>query len=223
MKSRRMPRIVLADDHPLFLAGVRAILAEMPWVAAVGQTEQGDQVLELVGKARANLVLLGLGVRGITNVEVIRRLRQAHANVPAIVFTSFERPSCVEPLLKAGARGCLLRHAPSNDLERAIERVHRGGTFYSPEIAAGLLENHVNAGATASSRAWLTAREREVLTLVANGFTNKRIASELGISERTALSHRENLMAKLGLHSVATLTRLAVAEGLVPFEFRVMD
>lgn len=190
-------------------------------MAVVAETDQGLDVPRLVEETRANLVLLGFGVRGMTSLEVVRRLPLARTKVPTIVFTTFDHAAYVEPLVRAGARGCLLRHAPSSDLVRAIELVHRGGTFFSPEIANALFQISPAARAGGMARTALTHREREVLAMVADGLTTKQIASGLGISERTALSHRENLMSKLGLHNAATLTRHAVAQGLVPLQFPV--
>lgn len=216
MKPSRPVRVIIAEDHPIFLAGLRSTLIGIGACSILAATDDGARALELSAEMRPEVLVVGLTLRGLASLEVVRRLTRSKAKTVAIVFVSHDAPGFVRQLMKAGARGCLLRHAPPGDLLRAIDIVRRGGTFMSPEIASAFFAANGAGIARPFEGSILTPREIEVIAMVADGHTTKRIAQELKLSPRTVLTHRENLMQKLGIHNVAGLTRHAVAHGIVP-------
>lgn len=216
-------RIVVADDHAVVRQGIRRVLDDEPGFVVVGEAATGGEVLAAIESTDPDVVLLDLGMPEMGGLDVLRRLREADGPSPRIlVLSMYDEAEYVLRAVEAGADGYLLKdEAEPTMLRTAVRAVHAGGSYFSSTAAAALARSLRQTGDGAPEPdplAELTDREREVLALIASGQTNREMAAELGISRRTVETHRENLMRKLEIHSVAGLTRLALEQGLLDDE-----
>jgi DNA-binding NarL/FixJ family response regulator len=210
-------RIVVADDHALVREGIRRVLDEEPGFEVVAEAADGREALARVQELEPDVVVLDISMPGLSGLDVARRLREEHPEVRALILSMHDDTEYVLRAVRAGAAGYLLKDdAGPQLLRQAVRAVHAGDSFFSPAVASRLTDA-LRADPTASEDPLeaLTGRELEVLRLVTGGRSNKQIATELGISRRTVESHRESLMRKLGIRSVAGLTRFALEHGLL--------
>jgi two-component system nitrate/nitrite response regulator NarL len=208
-------RILLVDDHPVVRKGIGFCLARHQRLVIVGEAADG---LEAVAKAKAllpDIVLLDIDLPQMSGLAVADVLRKELPEAKVLILSMHQRAEFLPRILQCGARGYVLKEASPEELVRAIETVNAGECFFSPEIARLALNQFVGGSGPGPELAELTNREREVLVLIAEGLSNKDISNRLGIGVRTAETHRERIMRKLGIHSVAGLTRFAIAKGLV--------
>lgn len=215
MSPAKETRVVLADDHTLVRAGVRRILEAQSGMKVVGEVADGGAALELLGREKADVLVLDLSMPGMDGFETLRHARATHAALKVLVLSMHADPEYVARAVRDGANGYLLKDSAVQDLVRAIETVCDGGVYYSPEVQRELTEMVRGRSVPAGPLDELTAREREVLHCIAEGLATKAIAEKFGISARTVETHRANLMRKLAVHSVAQLVRIAIREGLV--------
>ncbi|HTF48647.1 MAG TPA: response regulator transcription factor [Pseudonocardia sp.] len=201
--------VLLVDDHELVRAGLRTFLELQPDMTVVGEAASGEQALALVAGVRPDVVLLDLVLPGMSGVETARRLRFAHPEVKVVVLTSFAGQDSVLPAVRAGVAGYLLKDVGPAELAEALRSVHAGGSPLHPTVAATVLRQ-VNSGVDP-----LTPREREVLRLIARGLSNRLIARELVLSEKTVKTHVSAVLAKLGVADRTQAALLAVRDGLV--------
>ncbi len=201
----RALKVILADDHAIVREGLKLLLSTMEGVDVVGEAADAAAVLAQLVANDADLLVLDLGMPGIAGVQFIRDLRGAHAKLRILVLTANVEPRMVTAALEAGADGYLTKHGDAAEIGLAIAAMRDGRPYISP--ATGAVSQSL-------SPIPLTRREREILTLIANGTTTPEIAARLGISPLTARKHRENLMRKLSLHNAAELTAYAVRLGL---------
>jgi len=206
-----MIRIVVVDDHPIVRQGLVATLDDETDFQVVGAASSAEEAVTLVGQQRPDLVLLDLELPGMSGVEAIPRLREASPSTRILVFTAYDTDERVLSAVRAGAGGYLLKGAAVTEITSAIRAVAGGGTALAPSAAAKLADA-VRAPRGAGP---LTAREREVLRLVAQGFPGKQIAGALGISERTVKFHTASLIRKLGADNRAQAVALAAQRGLL--------
>jgi len=209
-------RLLLCDDHRLFRAGIKAVLREQPGLDVVGEAEDGRAALEQVARLHPDVVLMDIEMPRLDGFEATRRITRAHRGVRVLILTMYAEERLVARCLEAGASGYVLKDVPVSELAYAIEAVARGERYLSP----GAIDKVIGARGLPldPSRTrfdLLTGREREVLAGIAKGLTNKEIASELGISHRTVETHRESLMKKLGIRTVAGLTKFSLEAGLL--------
>ena len=205
-------RIAIADDHAIVRAGLRALLACHEDMHLVGEACDGVEAVEIATRHEVDVLLMDLGMPRMDGVEAIRRVTALRPATRVVVLSMHAGPEHVRPALRAGARGFVVKGAGLGDLVTAIRAVHAGERFLDATAAAAVRESDAEP---ADELASLTAREREVLRLVALGHTNKSIAGELELSPKTVDAHRTNLMRKLGIHDAPGLTRLAMRRGLV--------
>jgi DNA-binding NarL/FixJ family response regulator len=205
-------RILLADDHPVVRDGLAAMLGTQPDFQVVGEAGNGAEAVAEAGRLRPDVVLMDLEMPSLDGIEAIRRLRAADPAVQVVVLTAFDTDERILGALQAGAQGYLLKGAPRAEIFAAIRAVSAGGALIPPVVASKLLRQ-VRA---AESPDALTAREREVLGLVAAGLANREIAARLSISERTVKFHVSALLAKLGARNRTQAARLARDRGLIP-------
>jgi DNA-binding NarL/FixJ family response regulator len=201
--------VLLVDDHELVRAGLRTFLELQPDMTVVGEAASGEQALALVAVVQPDIVLLDLVLPGMSGVETVRRLRQSHPQVKVVVLTSFAGQDSVLPAVRAGVAGYLLKDVGPAELAEALRSVHAGGSPLHPRVAATVLRQ------VTSDVDPLTPREREVLRLIARGLSNRLIARELVLSEKTVKTHVSAVLAKLGVTDRTQAALLAVRDGVV--------
>jgi DNA-binding NarL/FixJ family response regulator len=209
-------RILLADDHAILRAGLRALLEFQPGFMVVGEAENGRQALRLTRERTPDLVLMDVSMPDLNGIDAARQLRSDHPEVKVLALSMYSNRQFIEGMLAAGVSGYLLKDCVMDELIDAIRTVARGQTYLSPKIAGTVVRGYLDrlSNGEPSPGGLLTAREREVLQLVAEGFATREIAERLHVSPKTVETHRRNLMDKLNLHSVAELTKFAIREGI---------
>jgi DNA-binding NarL/FixJ family response regulator len=209
-------RVLLVDDHAVVREGLRAFLELQDGIEVVGEAQDGEQALEQAGQLTPDVILMDLVMPRLDGVAAMRRLRAAESRARVVVLTSFLDDERLLPAIQAGAAGYLLKNAEPTELARAVRAAYAGETIIDPTVAARLV-SALTRGATAArgDADRLTRREREVLTLIAQGRSNKRIALELGISEKTVKTHVGHVLEKLGVADRTQAALLAVRDGLV--------
>lgn len=209
-------RAVLADDHALVRAGIRSLLERIPGVTVVGEAETGLDALALIGAHQPDLALIDIAMRGLNGLEVAARVARDWPEVRVIILSMHANEEYVAQALRAGAVGYLLKDSAAVELDLALDAASRGETYLSPAISrtviSGYLARYSTGGGAASP---LTPRQREILTLVANGKSTKEIAHTLDLSVKTVESHRAQLMERLDIHNVAGLVKYALHVGLI--------
>lgn len=209
-------RVLIADDHAIVRQGLRTFLELQEDVEVVGDVADGEQAVAAALELAPDVVLMDLVMPGVDGVEAIGRIAQRSPATRVIALTSFLDDDKVLPAVRAGAAGYLLKDVGPADLVRAIRTVHAGEALLHPAVAARLMEEVAGPRARgAEDGAGLTARERDVLTQIARGLSNKRIALELDISESTVKIHVSNVLRKLGVTDRTQAALYAVREGLV--------
>ncbi|WP_334159221.1 response regulator transcription factor [Oryzomicrobium sp.] len=195
-------RVVIVDDHPLVRDGVRACLEASPHLRVVGEAGDAVAAEQLILAERPDLALVDIGMRGESGIDLIARLRRQEVPTRLVVLTMYDNPEYVAEAMRAGARGYVLKDAPSDEIFAAIDAVQAGGCYYSAGVDPV-------AGSGHPAGPLLTHREKEVLALIAEGLNNKRIASALGMSVRTVETHRLNIKRKVGIEGTAALLKYA--------------
>ncbi len=211
-------RVLVADDHAVVREGIRNVLSAPHGFAVVAEAEDGAQTLALAEAHRPDVVVLDISMPDGSGLEVAAKLRRTVPKSRVVILTMHDRGEYVLEAVRAGGHGYVLKDVAPDELRDAVRAVHRGEEFFSPRVAATLsaaLRRELAHEHRQGLVEGLTPREREVLTLVASGKTNREIGAELGISPRTVESHRESLVKKLEIRTVAELTRFAVESGLV--------
>jgi DNA-binding NarL/FixJ family response regulator len=209
-------RVVLADDHPMFRYGLRAVLDGAEEVTVVGEAADGEQLLTLVEQARPDVVLTDLAMPGLDGVTATRRLLQRHPELGVLVLTMHEDDEMLFSALRAGARGYLLKGADKAEILRALQAVAAGEAVYGAAVARRIVAFFTGAQQHYTARVFpgLTTREREVLELVAAGYGNHEIARRLVLSEKTVRNHVAAILLKLEVADRATAVAKARDAGL---------
>jgi len=218
METRR--KIVIAEDHTILRAGLRALLSGQNGLEVIGEAGDGREAIRKVDTLQPDLLLIDLSMPKLNGIDAIREIKSQHPEIKIIVLTVHKSEEYIIAALQAGANGYMLKDASQNELLLAIDYVINGKTFLSPSISDKVVDAVLNTdkkdkpGVAFDN---LTAREREILKLVAEGNTNKKIAEHLCISLKTVEKHRSNLMQKLDLRNTAALTAYAIAKKMVDF------
>lgn len=210
-------RIVIADDHTVVRQGIRGVLEEVEGLEVVGEAGDGDQALELCSTLGPDLVVLDVNMPGRSGLEVAQALRDAGDPVRVLILSMHDDPEYVLQAVRAGADGYVLKDAAPAELRDAVVAVHEGREFFAARVTHQLsvgLRQEIETEQVRSRLDSLTKRETEVLLLIADGLTNREIGDRLGISPRTVETHRERVMGKLRIRTVAGLTRFVVEHGL---------
>lgn len=217
MKGQSRIRLLLVDDHPVVRKGICSCLARQPEFEVVGEAADGLEALRQVAALTPDIVLMDLNMPRMGGLEATKRLHAEHPQVKVLILSVQGDKPTVTQIIRSGACGYVLKDTPTEDLIHAIRVVHRGDAFFSPNVARLLLNQYITetAGAGDGPLRQLTAREIEVLTLIAEGLSNKEAASQLNVSVRTVEAHRERIMRKLNLRSVVGLTKFAIQQRLV--------
>ncbi|MDX2263187.1 MAG: response regulator transcription factor [Gemmatimonadales bacterium] len=208
-------RVAVVDDHAVVREGIRRVLEGEPGVVVVGEGANGDEALALVAAEHPDVLVMDVAMPGKSGLQVAAELHRQGSTTRVMMLSMYDQPEYVLESVKSGARGYLLKDSPPAELRRAVRAVFEGEQYFPPAVAARLTDAlRVPVPRVAATEA-LTPREKEVLIGIATGETNKEIAARLGISHRTVETHRESLMAKLDIRTVAGLTKLALEEGLI--------
>ncbi len=209
-----MKRLIIVEDQ----TAVREMLAEIlrldPNYQLIGESGDGQSAVNLCLEAKPDLLILDAKLPGLNGVDILRRVAKKLPNMRVLVFSGYENPVLVREMLEAGAHGFVEKTAGLVEFKKGLETVANGGTYFGPAVAALLRDVVANPDASSASD-FLTDREREILQLVAESHSTREIAAKLGISVKTVDNHRTNLMRKLNLHDVASLTRYALEVGLI--------
>ena len=209
--------VLLADDHMIFREGVRSLLELEAGITVVGEAEDGRETVRLAHKLRPEVVVMDIAMPLLNGLEACQKISVSLPRTKVLILSAHGDDEYIERMTQVGARGYLIKQTSAHLLAVGIRTLHAGGTFYSPDIAKHLRANYgpANGKLRKNDISRLTAREREVLQLVAEGKANKQIASELKISIKTVEKHRQTLMDKLAIHETAGLTRYAIASGVI--------
>jgi DNA-binding NarL/FixJ family response regulator len=219
-------RILIADDHEVARSGIRAVLENHPGWEVCGEAKDGRESVELAASLKPDVVLLDIGMPNLNGLEAARQILAVTPKVAILILTMHDSDNVVREVLRAGARGFVLKSDAGRDLVSAVEALQSQRTFFTTRVSQMVLNGFLDRDGHAHSDIRklerkdtagevLTSREREVIQLLAEGKTSKEVAVTLNLSVKTAETHRTNLMRKLGLHSVADLTRYAVRNGIV--------
>jgi len=198
--------------------GLQTCLAKRANLKVVGEAADGDEALCKARELAPDVVLMDISMPGMNGLAVTEVLRKEAPDMKVLVLSVHSNKDYIFRVIQAGAHGYVSKEAPPDELLRAIESVYSGEPHFSEDIARAALNEFVSSGGKKEPFAQLTSREREVLVLIAEGQSNKEIADKLGIGVRTIETHRERIMRRLGIHSVAGLTKYAIANGLISLE-----
>lgn len=214
-------RILIADDHAVLRAGLRMLVGAQADMEVVGEAADGDEAVRRVLETRPDVALLDITMPGIGGIKAIERIRQEAPETRVLVLTMHDVPAYLRSVLAAGGSGYVVKRAADTELLSAIRAVHRGRTVLDPTLAVRVVQRGLGRraatgalGATGAPVSPLSQREREVLDLVAQGYTNQQIADRLGLSVKTVETYRSRLVEKLGLRSRADLVRYALDSGV---------
>ncbi|MBV9224797.1 MAG: response regulator transcription factor [Acidobacteriaceae bacterium] len=211
--SDRAINILLADDHTIVRQGLKLILSSHPDLRVVGEAANGKEAVELAAKLKPDIVLLDVAMPELNGIEATRKMVEANSRLRVLVLSMHKEAVYVREILRAGARGYILKDAIDTELLNAVRSVARGDGYISPAVSGALLSDYRKD--VTDPVDLLSPREREVLQLIAEGKTNKEIATKLNLSVYTVDSHRGKIMEKLNLHSTGELVRFAIKRGLV--------
>ena len=213
MKNRI--RLLIVDDHPIVRRGISMCLSHREQMEVVGEAADGREAIRLTREIQPDIVLMDIDMPQMNGLVVTEVLHRELPKVKVLILSMHGNTDYVLRIIQSGARGFILKEAPAEELVRAIEIVQSGDAYFSPDVARVALNRFVQTGNRAQDEMPLTNREREVLTFIADGFSNKEIACQLGVGVRTVETHRERIMRKLDIHTIAGLTRYALSKGLV--------
>lgn len=218
MPEEQKCRVLIAEDHTLFRDGLKALLSYEPDFEVVGEAADGQEAVLRSEKVKPDLVLLDLSMPRVDGVTAIKEIKRRCPDTKILVLTVHKTEEHVAETLSSGANGYVLKEASQAELVLAMKSVLRDECYLSPAISAKVVDGYLaerKRQAPSVPSALLTARERQVLKLIAEGYKSKEIAGLLYISEKTVAKHRANIMAKLDLHSASALTAYALERGLV--------
>jgi two-component system, NarL family, nitrate/nitrite response regulator NarL len=210
-------RLLLVDDHPIVLDGIKSHLCAQPEFEVVGDASNGQDALRKAKLTLPDVILMDISMPHMNGLEAIGHIRKQVPNAKVLILTMHESKEYIAQVVRSGARGYMLKDSAPAELVSAIKAVHNGEVYFSPSVSKVLVQEMTDGTrrpANGAEQLPLTDREREVLSLIAEGLLNKQIADRLGIGVRTIETHRERIMRKLDIHTVAGLTKYAIARGM---------
>jgi two-component system response regulator NreC len=208
-------KVFVCDDHTLFREGIKSILGKAPEIEIVGEARNGREAVEKVLRLRPDVVLMDVGLPDLSGLQATRRIKHAQKHIHVLMLSMYDEEEIIAGCLDAGASGYLVKDAALPQLLHAIEAVRKGGTYLGSGSLKKVLNQHRKTATDSYER--LSDREREVLQLLAEGFSVKEIASRLNLSVKTVDAHKYNLMRKLEIHSQAELIKYAIRKKLIVF------
>jgi two-component system, NarL family, nitrate/nitrite response regulator NarL len=218
LSSKSKIKVLVVDDHPVVRKGLESCLSQQEHIKWVGAACDGEEALAKARELLPDVILMDIDLPGKDGLEITELLRKQLPQVKVLVLSIHNHREYILRIIRSGAQGYVSKEASPAELLRAVQAVFGGEAFFSPEMAKAALDELVSNSGKEPPITQLTTRERQVLALIANGQSNKEIASELAIGVRTAETHRERIMRKLEIHSVAGLTRFAIQHRIVKLE-----
>ncbi len=210
-------KILVVDDHAIMRDGIRALLGLCDDIEIVGEASEGREAIEKTQELAPDVIIMDIAMPGMDGLEATRRIKKKNPAVKVLVLTQYDNREYVLSTIKAGAAGYVPKRALGSDLVSAIRTVHKGDSFLYPSAATALIEDYLQQ-AEGEPYDRLTAREREILKLIADGNTSREIAGRLQLSLKTVLGHRTKLMEKLNIHNRTELIKYAMRKGLVSMD-----
>jgi len=207
-------RIVLADDHAVLREGLRSLLSLQEDIEVIGEASDGQAALEMVNRLQPDVVVMDIAMPVMDGLEATRRLKQAHPETRALILSQHDNREYILSALQAGASGYVLKKSGGAEVAAAIRGIFREGAFLPPAIARQVMDRYIKQPPDQSGRVRLTEREKQVLSLIAEGKSTREIAEQLCLSVKTVMAHRTNIMDKLDIHSRAELVKYAIRQGL---------
>lgn len=218
MTENEMISVLIVDDHPVVRDGIKTNLQNCESIEVLGETPSGEEAAELAEELSPDVVIMDMKLTDMSGIEAINLIQAKSPDSQILVLSMYDDRNFVMESVKAGARGYLLKErSVDEDLINAVLQVHKGGAFFDPTVSDYLLQSERE---DAEEEIELTEREIEVLTLIAEGYINKEIASKLFLSVRTIEAHRESLMRKLEIHGAADLTKYAIEHGFIQVDIK---
>ena len=215
-RTQRRIRLLVVDDHPVVRKGLAACLSQHDnRLDVVGEACDGHEALRKAKELAPDIILMDIDMPRMDGLTVAETLRKEFPRIKVLILSMHSHTDYVLRIIKSGARGYILKNSSAEELVKAVETVYAGEVCFSPEIARLALTQFVRGNGDGPNSTDLSNREREVLSRIADGLSNKEIAARLGVGVRTIETHRERVMAKLNIHNVAGLTKFAIAKGLV--------
>lgn len=213
-------KIFLADDHAILREGLRSLIDGLPEMEVIGEAGDGREAVRVATEAKPDVVVMDVNMPDLNGIEATRLMVKELPTVKVIGLSMYSDKRFVVGMLKAGASGYLLKASAFEELATAVQTVMAGNIYLSPRVTGVVIEDYVGklAAEGPTLEGVLTAREREVLQLLAEGRSSKEIASRLHVSEKTVHTHRQHIMEKLDIHSIAELTKYAIREGITSVE-----
>ena len=215
-------RVLIADDHKIMLAGLRSILEKQTDFEVVGEADNGRKAVQMAQEKKPDVIVMDVSMPDLNGIEATKQIIESLPETRVIALSMHSDKRFVMGMLRAGASGYLLKDCASQELANAIDQVARGKKYLSPEITGVVIDDFLlgrgSSEEVATAASQLSPREREVLQLIAEGWSTKQIASHLYVSIKTIETHRRQIMKKLDLHSIADLTKYAIREGLTSIE-----
>jgi len=209
-------RVLICDDHTLFVEGIKAMLRNEPSLEIVGEARDGRQAVDLVKELKPDLLLMDVSMPDMNGFDATRRVHQYDASVKVLILTMHDEEELVARCLEAGAAGYIMKDAPASQLLYAIEMVRKGERYLSPAVLKKVVDGYVkNVSRPRTSYDRLSPREREILKLLAEGHSVKEIATRLNLSIKTVDAHKTNLMKKIDVHDRAELIKYAIQKKLI--------
>ncbi len=211
--------VLLVEDHTVVRQGLRLLIEIAGDIEIVGEAKTGREAVRMTKELRPQVIVMDIAMPLMNGLEATRQILKAFPEAKVLILSAHSDAEYVEQVMKAGARGYLIKQSSGDVLAQAVRELHKGQTYFTPSIAKRLKEEYQKSadGSRLHKRSnmELTSRETELLQLIAEGHVNKQIASELGISIKTVEKHRQHLMEKLNIHDIAGLTRFAIGTGII--------
>jgi two-component system nitrate/nitrite response regulator NarL len=208
-------RLLLVDDHPVVRKGIGSCLARQPELEIIGEASDGVEAVKKARELMPDIILMDIDMPQMSGLAVTELLRKEMPKIKVLILSMHGNTDYISRIIHSGARGYVLKEASTDELLKAIKTVQSGEAFFSPDVARVALNQFIRGTGEGPGAPHLTSREREVLIQIAEGLSNKEIATHLGVGVRTVETHRERIMRKLNIHSVAGLTKFAISKGMI--------
>jgi DNA-binding NarL/FixJ family response regulator len=208
-------RVIIADDHEIFRKGLKLILSRLKYVNLVGEAENGKEVVEIIKKKNAEIILMDIEMPEMNGIDATRKILEIRPQVKIVALTMFNDEKYIEDMLDAGAKGFLLKNTTKQVLDRALRTIDEGNNYYSDELFSFFTKKIAGEKSQKDIELALTKREKEILQLICEGLNNEEIASRLSISERTVIGHKSNLLAKTNCKSTPSLISYSIKNKIV--------